>query len=133
MREPLDGMPKPLSYPPRTLNAADQNYDKAHQEYLDVFEPVLLLILRLGSHRFTIRIDIDAWKLILNLADTTGYFAHWRLCLLEFELYVLQRADTRSPAADASLRLEKCGMESTKMDDSRDSGVFSLPQGEDQQ
>lgn len=59
----------------------------------------------LKGHRYAIRMDHDALKYILNLADSMGLNSQLLLRISEFDFEVVQRADIRHQEANALSQL----------------------------
>lgn len=69
------------------------------------------------THIFTIILDNDALKYILNLPDVTGKLRRWQLLLSKSESDLGHRSGTKSEVADALLRLNTGGTDSTYLND----------------
>lgn len=78
---------------------------------------VLLFGPYMEGYELSIRMDHDALEWMLNLSDATSKVARWLLCLSEFYLYVVRRAGTKSPAADALFQLETGVADTPKLRD----------------
>ena len=81
-----DGEYKPVGFWSRSLCAAERNYDTSERECLAVVWAVQLLRPCLEGTKFTIRTDHKALKWILDMKDSTGRLARWRLKLYNFDL-----------------------------------------------
>lgn len=78
---------------------------------------VLLLPLYLEGFRLTVRTYHDELEWIINLTDSTGKLARWRLRLPEFEFYTVHFAVNKHQSIDALLRLESIGTDHLPIDD----------------
>lgn len=58
---------------------------------------------------FTIKAHHDSLNWILNLTDSTGQFARWRLRVSEYDFDVVSSAGIKRQDADAIFRLETTG------------------------
>lgn len=87
---------------------------------------VFLLCSYWEGHKFTIHKDYDAKKGILNVEDTIGKLARWRLFLLEFECDIVHRAGIKSHAADTLSRIETGGMDISDLDEDLQEMLVSL-------
>lgn len=62
-----------------------------------------------------LRTDQHARRYILNLADSTGKLAIWRLRLMELDFKLVHRAEIKHEAADALFRLPTNGSHRTML------------------
>lgn len=58
----------------------------------------------------------DCLKCILNLADASGRWSRWRLCLSEFEFDVVYRAEIKHQVVDALSRMSTDGADTTPIE-----------------
>lgn len=56
--------------------------------------------------RFTVRTDHELLLCILNLADVAGCLKRLRICILEFDFYVVYCADIKNQAANDPARFQ---------------------------
>ena len=112
-----DGTDRPLGYWSRSLSSAERNYDTTERECLAVVWSVLLLRPYLVGTRFTVRTDHSPLKWLLNLKDSTGRLARWRLRLSPFDYDVVHKAGLKHQAPDALSRLTTTGMDDSPIDD----------------
>ena len=117
LQEQEDQTVKPIGYWSRSLTDAERRYDTTQRECLAVVWAILLLRPYLEGTRFTIRTDHSALKWLLNLADSSGRLARWRLRLTEFEFDIVHRAGIKHQAADALSRLETTSTDETELRD----------------
>lgn len=82
-------------------------YETTYEECLAVVWSVLMLRPYPEGSHFEIWTDHQAWRTILDLKESTGRLARWRLRLLEFDFEVVNRPDKYHHAADAMSRLPK--------------------------
>lgn len=112
-----DNTTKPFGYSSRSLTNVESKYDTTKRERLSIVWEVLILRPYLESRRFTIRIDQDSLKWILNLIGSTGRLQSWRLRISEFEFYDVYRASINHQAADALSRLRRLSKDKTPLKD----------------
>lgn len=84
-----DGYDKPIGCCSQSLNAAETVYDTTHRECLAVVWAALIMRLYLEDLHFTIRIDHEALKRILNLVDASGKLPQWRPRVSKFEYNII--------------------------------------------
>lgn len=101
MQDHPDRAEEPLWYWSRALNAAEENYDTIHREYLAVIRAPPFLWPYLEEQSFTTRTDHDALKLTPNIVDGIGRLARWRLLSSGLELDPVQREWIKNQATDA--------------------------------
>lgn len=77
----------------------------------------LLLRPYLEHKRFTIRMDHDSLKWILNLTNGTGRLARWSLQLSEFDFKVVLRAGVKREASEVLSRLQTASEDDTQLED----------------
>ena len=94
-----------VGYWSKTLNLAEQNYCATERECLATVWSMRTLLPYLEGTRFTVRTDHDALRLILNLTDSTGRLARWRLLLSEFDFDIDYIPGRRNSVSDAMSRL----------------------------
>lgn len=109
LQKQRDETVRPVGSWSRALNDTKKQYDTTHRKCLAIVWSVLVLRPYLKINRSTIRTGRDSLKWILNLSDSTGRFARWRLCLSEFEFDVVHKAGVKHQAADALSRLPATG------------------------
>lgn len=73
------------------------------RKWLAIVWAVVHLQPYLEGHRRTIRTEHDALKWKLNLADSMGRFAQWRLRFSEFDFRIVHHAGIRNHKTDAIL------------------------------
>lgn len=106
-----DGANKLLRYCSLSSNAAEPNFNTTHREFLAVVWAMFPILPYLKRLRFTIGIGRSAFTWMLNLADSTGRVARWRLCVFEFDFEVVHGAGIKDDAADESDRSDKTLLE----------------------
>lgn len=104
-RKQDDGKVGPVGYWSRTLNDAENNYDTRHREPLTVMRDDLLLRLYVQEIRFIVRMDPQALKEVLELKQSSGRLACWRLRLTEFDFATQHQPGRNHLAVDALSRL----------------------------
>lgn len=82
---------------------------KTHKECLAVVSAILILHSCLYRSRFTIKTDLEEFKCLLTMTETTGNLAGWRPHVLQFDFNVVHRAGMKHQAADALSRLKTAG------------------------
>lgn len=65
--------------------------------------------------RLTVRTDHQALRWILDLNESTGFLAHWRLRLMESEFEIQHRPGRKNMVANALSRLPAKVMDETDM------------------
>jgi hypothetical protein len=105
LQEQPDGKPLPLEYWSGTLNTAERNYSTTEKEYLAIVWAVTHLRSYLEGNEFTVRTDHHALLWVMNLSDSQGRLARWRLRLAEFTFKVEYHPGIAHHAADAMSRL----------------------------
>lgn len=100
-----------------SLNNAEKKHETTQREFLSIASSVLILQPYLEGKRFTILANHDSCKWILNLPDSTGRLAQWRVRLWEYDFDVLHRAGIRHQANDAKSRLQTTGEHKTHLDE----------------
>lgn len=94
-------------YPSRTLKVAEQNYNTMHRGYRAIVWAILLQNPHMEGQRLTTHADHDAFKWVINVADSTGRLARWRLRLFEFNFDLVHKLAITNKEAYASSKLEK--------------------------
>lgn len=77
---------RPFKYLSQSLHDTEPAHEPTHLKYIAVECPALLLLPDFKDYQFALRIDYDVLKWLLNLRDSTGNVAGWRLLLLDFKL-----------------------------------------------
>ena len=108
---------RPIGYWSRTLNPAETRYDTTHKECLAVVWAVLMLRPYVEGTHFVVRTDHQALKWILDLKESTGRLARWRLRLMEFDFEVVHKPGAFHKAPDALSRLPTTEVDNTEVDD----------------
>lgn len=107
LQEKEDKVLKPISYGSRSLCDAEIMYDTNHKECLAVVQAVLLLRPYLERSHFGIRTDQQALRWTLDLKESNGRRAWWKLRLMEFDFEIVHLPPLYQQAADAMYRLPK--------------------------
>lgn len=94
---------------------AERRYDTTQRERLAIVWAVLLLRFYLKGPRITIRTEHIYLKWSLNVTDSAGRLACWRLRLPELDYGIIRRAGWKRQAADALSRLQVPGENSTPL------------------
>lgn len=99
----------------RSLTDAKKQYYTTQRKCLAIVWAVFHLQPYLECHQFTICMDHDAIKLILDLADSMGPHSQWSLELSEIDFKVEHRA-SKTPRSKCVIetRLERQRYDSTK-------------------
>jgi hypothetical protein len=88
-----------------SLSRISTNYSKTEEKCLAIVWAVLQLRPYLERKQFFIRADHNSLRWVLNLADTQGRLARWRLRLLELDFEVQHAPDKEHHGADTLSRL----------------------------
>lgn len=100
---------RPKLYCLKTLAEPEKKLAETHRECLAVVWAVLPLCPYLTWSRFTVGVDQSTLMWLLTMTEATGMAARWRLCLVEFDVYVIHRLVVRHQVADALSHLKTGG------------------------
>ncbi|CDF38306.1 unnamed protein product [Chondrus crispus] len=117
LQEQPDGGTRPIGYWSRALTNAERNYTTIEKECLAVVWSILTLRPYLYGSAFNLRTDHEAVRWVLNLADSSGRLARWRLRLAEYNYEVQYRPGVKHQLADGVSRLRTDGGDTTPVDD----------------
>ena len=91
LQEQPEGGTRPVRYWSRALTDAERNFTTTEKECLAVAWSILTLRPYLYGSAFKLRTDHEALRWVLNLADSSGRLARWRLRLAEYDYGVQYR------------------------------------------
>ncbi|CDF38169.1 unnamed protein product [Chondrus crispus] len=117
LQEQPSGDRLPIGYWSRALTDAEKNYTTTEKECLAVVWSILTLRPYLYGNTFDLRTDHEALRWVLNLADSSGRLARWRLRLAEYDYEVKYRPGIKHQLADGVSRLRVDGATSEPVDD----------------
>ena len=117
LQEQPDGTRLPIGYWSRALSSAEKNYTTTEKECLAVVWSILTLRPYLYGNTFNLRTDHEALRWVLNLADSSGRLARWRLRLAEYDYEVQYRPGVKHQLADGVSRLRVKDALSEPVDD----------------
>jgi RNase H-like domain found in reverse transcriptase len=83
-----DGSTLPLGYWSHSLTPAEKNYSTTEKECLVIVWAVTHLRPYMERQKFTVVTDHQALRWVMNLSDSQGLLARWRLRLTEFYFQV---------------------------------------------
>lgn len=95
---------QPIGYWSHALNDTEKTYDATQREFLDIVWSVLVIRPFLDETRFSIWAGHDSFKRVLNFSNSSRQLALWHLCLSEYNLNVIYKADIKHQATDFSSR-----------------------------
>lgn len=81
-----NGTTHPIAYASRTLQPHECNYGISELEALGVMWAVKHFLHYIYGHRFTVYMDHEALKSLLNTPQPSGKLARWGMMLQEMEL-----------------------------------------------
>ena len=76
---------RPIGYWSKSLKPAERNYCATERECYVMVWGMQQLRPYLEGVRFTVRTDHDSLRRILNLTNSIGYLARWRILLSDFD------------------------------------------------
>ena len=117
LQEQPEGGTRPVGYWSRALTDAERNYTTTEKECLAVVWSILTLRPYLYGSAFNLRTDHEALRWVLNLADSSGRLARWRLRLAEYDYEVQYRPGVKHQLADGVSRLRTDGGDTAPVDD----------------
>lgn len=87
LQEQPDGTLRPVGYWLYSLNDTERSYHATERQCHGVDWAITFLRSYIEGARFTVCMDYDALRWILNLAISSGRLAWWRLRLANLEFY----------------------------------------------
>ena len=117
LQEQPEGGTRPVGYWSRALTAAERNYTTTIKECLAVVWSILTLRPYLYGSAFNLRTDHEALRWVLNLVNSPGRLARWRLRLAEYDYEVQYRPGVKHQLMDGVSRLCTDGGDTAPVDD----------------
>ena len=85
LQEQPEGGTRPIGYCSRALTEAERNYTTTEKECLAVVWSILTPRPYLYGSTYNLRTDHESLRWVLNLVDSSGRLARWRLRLEEYD------------------------------------------------
>ena len=117
LQDQPNGDKLPIGHWSRSLTDAERNYTTTEKECLAVVWSILALRRYLYGSPFNLRTDYEALRWVLNLADSSGRLASWRLRLAEYDYDVQYRPGVKQRLADGVSSLRTDEGETAAVDD----------------
>ena len=129
LQEKPEGGTGPIGYWSRALTDAERNYTTTEKECLAVVWSILTLRPYLYGSAINLRTDHEALRWVLNLADSSGRLARWRLRLAEYDYELKYRPGIKHQLADGVSRLRTDGGDTEPVDDEVSCFVVQYDEG----
>lgn len=126
LQNQLNGYRLRIGYWTRSLTDTKRNYTTTDKECLAVLWKILALRLYLSVATLNLGKDHEAARWVLNLVDSSSWFAGWRLRLAEYDYGVQLRPGVKKQMADSFLCLRTEDGNTEAVDDEVSCFVFQV-------